>query len=73
MEQTAVDWFYEKIKSHFEHDGELLETLNFTHELAKQSERMQHGNTWNAAIQAHEDRGHVIARSFCDFDEYEIK
>ncbi|MFK5284312.1 hypothetical protein ACI3PL_32500, partial [Lacticaseibacillus paracasei] len=59
--------------SHFEHDVDLLETLTFTLAIAKQSERMQHGNTWNAAIQAHEDRGHVIARSWSDFDEYQIK
>ncbi len=39
MEQTALDWFYEKIKSHFEHDGDLLETLNFTLAIAKQKER----------------------------------
>ena len=51
--QTAVDWFYEKIKRHFEHNGELLETLTFTMELAKQKEREQHGRTWDAAIEAH--------------------
>jgi hypothetical protein len=40
--------------------------------IAKQKEREQHGNTWNAAIKAHEDRGHVLSRSFCDFNDYEI-
>lgn len=37
--QTAVDWFYEKIKSHFEHDGDLLEVLTFTMAIAKEKER----------------------------------
>lgn len=39
--QTAVEWFYDKIKSHFEHDGDLLETLTFTMAIAKQKEREQ--------------------------------
>ena len=37
------------------------------------TERIQHGTTWNAAIQAHEDRGHNTARSIPDFDEYQIQ
>ena len=39
--QTAVDWYFEKIKSHFEHDGDLLETLTFTMAIAKQKEKEQ--------------------------------
>jgi hypothetical protein len=37
-EKTAVEWFYDKIKSHFEHDGDLLETLIFTMVIAKEKE-----------------------------------
>jgi hypothetical protein len=37
-----------------------------------QIERQQHGNTWDAAIKAHDDRGHVYVRSICDFDDYEV-
>ncbi len=70
--QTAVEWFFEKIKSHFEDDGDALETLTFTMQHAKQKERKQHGATWDAAIKAHDDRGHVLARSICDFDNYEV-
>lgn len=70
--QTAVEWFYESIKKHFEHDAELLEKIETVMWLAKNNERVQHGNTWDSAIQAHEDRGHVLARSSTDFDEYEI-
>jgi hypothetical protein len=39
--QTAVQWFYDKIKSQFEHDGDLLETLTFTMAIAKKMEREQ--------------------------------
>lgn len=37
--KTTIDWFFDKIKSHFEHDGDLLETLTFTASIAKQKER----------------------------------
>ena len=39
--QTALDWYWDKIKSHFEHDGDLLETATFTLAIAKQKEREQ--------------------------------
>lgn len=39
--QTALDWYWEKIKSHFEHDGDLFETASFTFAIAKQKEREQ--------------------------------
>jgi hypothetical protein len=66
MKQTAVEWLanempvidwkvpYWKIKL----------------EKAKQREKELHGDTWDSAIEAHEARGHVIARSTCDFDDY---
>lgn len=70
MKQTAVDWYWEKIKSHFEHDGDLLETASFTFAVAKLKEREQHSLTWDSAIKAHDERGHNHSRSFDDFDEY---
>jgi len=39
--QTALDWYFDKIKSHFEHDGDLLETATFTFAIAKQKEKEQ--------------------------------
>ena len=45
--QTAVDWLYEKIKSHFEHDGDLLESLIITISIAKQKEREQIEEAYN--------------------------
>lgn len=41
MKQTAVEWYFEKIKSHFEHDGDLFEVATFTYAIAKQKEREQ--------------------------------
>ena len=39
--QTALDWYWDKIKSHFEHDGDLFETASFTFAIAKKKEREQ--------------------------------
>lgn len=39
--QTAVDWYFDKIKSHFEHDGDLYEVACMTYELAKEREKEQ--------------------------------
>jgi hypothetical protein len=41
MKQTAVEWYFDKIKSHFEHDGDLYETFCMTYAIAKQKEREQ--------------------------------
>ena len=38
---TAVDWYFDKIKSHFEHDGDLYEVACMTYQLAKEMEKEQ--------------------------------
>jgi len=39
MKQTAVDWLYNNLKSHFEHDGDLLECVQMSMQQAKEMER----------------------------------
>jgi hypothetical protein len=41
MKQTAVEWLYNNLKSHFEHDGDLLEAVQFSFEQAKDLEMNQ--------------------------------
>ena len=62
---TAVEFLEDKLSQVLDFD--LLKLF----EEAKEMERNQHGNTWDAAIKAHDDRG-VFVRSICDFDDYEI-
>jgi hypothetical protein len=77
--QTAVEWLAEKynyvtwMRNHDEISAGLADEWR-KHYLyqAKQMEREQHGNTWDAAIKAHDERGHVFVRSICDFDDYEV-
>jgi hypothetical protein len=38
---TAIDWLYDNLKSHFEHDGDLLEIIQYSFEQAKQKEMEQ--------------------------------
>lgn len=39
--QSALEWFFEKIKGHFENDEDLFEDIAFTYAIAKQKERDQ--------------------------------
>lgn len=38
---TAVEWYWDKIKSHFEHDGDLYEVACMTYAIAKEKEKEQ--------------------------------
>jgi hypothetical protein len=41
MEETAVEWLYNNLKSHFEHDGDLLEAVQISFNIAKEMEMQQ--------------------------------
>ena len=43
MKQTVVEWLYNNLKSYFEHDGDLLEVVQFSFEQAKEMENKQQG------------------------------
>ncbi len=61
---TALKWLYEIM---FVKKG----TITFEeYQHALEMEKHQHGQTWDSAIKAHDDRGHVHARSLVDFDEW---
>lgn len=52
-EETAIDWFFNKIKSNFEDDGDKYETFVMCYTIAKQKEKKQSKNifkTEKAAI-----------------------
>ena len=68
---TAVEWLFEEIDKTY-WDYLTTEQQREIVQQALEMERKQHGNTWDAAIQAYEDRGHVQVRAWSDFDEYEI-
>ena len=60
---TAVEFLVNKIKTiGFFMDQDVV--------AAEEMEKQQHGETWDAAIKAHDNRGHVHARSIVDFEEY---
>jgi len=41
MRLTAVEWLFLNLKSHFEHDGDLLEAVQMSYQQAKEMERGQ--------------------------------
>lgn len=40
-QKTAVEWLYNNLESHFEHDGDLLEVVQFSFKHAKEMEKQQ--------------------------------
>jgi hypothetical protein len=43
---SAVEWLYNNLKSHFEHNGDLLEVVQMSFEQAKEMEKEQIKNAW---------------------------
>ena len=71
MVQSSVEWLVEQIEHYNLTFGNIpSHKLNQLKKEAKLIEKQQHGDTWDAAIKAHDDRGHVHARSVVDFDDY---
>lgn len=50
-QQTAVDYFFDKIKSNFEYDGDKFESITFLYAICKEKEREQivsaYSNGWH--------------------------
>lgn len=46
--QTAVEWLFDNLKSHFEHDGDLFETVCMSYAIAKLKEKEQIIEAWIA-------------------------
>jgi hypothetical protein len=65
-QQTSVEWLFSQIPFEWSSSRAAFEAL----QQAKEMEKQQHGQTWDEAINAHDNRGHVHARSIVDFDEY---
>ena len=65
-QQTAAEWLAVKLFNEEPYPS----VWNKYIEQAKEMEKQQHGQTWDAAIKAHDNRGHVHARSIVDFDEW---
>lgn len=71
-QKTATEWLAQQISDIFyvAESSEMKKMFKWVNEQAKELERQQHGVTWDSAIKAHDDRGHVHSRSITDFDEY---
>jgi hypothetical protein len=65
-QQTSVEWLFSQIPYEWSSSKAAFEAL----QQAKEMDKQQHGETWDSAIKAHDNRGHVHARSIVDFDEY---
>ena len=52
-QQTAVDWFFENIKSYFTKDGYVFEDIVFTMSIAKLKEKQQIIDAYKDSITLH--------------------
>jgi len=73
-ELTAVDWLIENLPnlSHKIGHGLAFE-IHAKLQKAKEIEKQQHGETWDSALKAGEDRAWNVMRAYGDFDDYYIK
>ena len=69
MKLTAVEWLINELVKFENGESEFFSDVAIKNH-ARRMEKEQHGNTWGAAIKAHQNRGLVIWRTVCDFDEY---
>ena len=46
-QQTAIEWLFDNLKSHFEHDGDLLEVIQMSFNIAKEMEKEQIADAFN--------------------------
>jgi hypothetical protein len=67
--QQLIEWGDKMMEDHPFKVLSFAEAIDKAEELLE-LERHQNGQTWDAAIHAHDARGHVYARSMCDFDHF---
>jgi hypothetical protein len=68
---TAVEWLVIQINSKIDVIPLFMwDNIRDIVQQAKEMEKQHHGQTWDAAIAAHDNRGHVHSRSIIDFDEW---
>lgn len=63
MKQSSIEWLYNNLKSHFKHDGDLLEAVKMSFEQAKAMHKEEIEN-------AYWDGGQWIPSSGSQCEEY---
>ena len=63
MKQSSIEWIYNNLKSHFEHDGDLLEAVKMSFEQAKAMHKEEIEN-------AYWDGGQWVPLSGSQCEEY---
>jgi hypothetical protein len=66
MEQTAVEWLFEQL---WETPKDKLNWHTILKK-AKEMEKEQHGQTWDSALDAGQNRAWNVMRAYSDFDDY---
>jgi hypothetical protein len=70
IEQTAMQIMYDELIAH---EYTIPLSLIVKCKELLELEKIQHGNSWDSGIDAHEKRAYNISRSHVDFDDYFIE
>jgi hypothetical protein len=60
---TSIKWLFKNLKSHFEHNGDLLEVVKMSFEQAEEMHKKESFEFWNGGIKSTEEGGK-------SFDQY---
>ena len=69
-EQSAVDFLHSKILFNIGLDDNDIFKLRELVKIAKKLEEKQHGKTWDAALNASQNRAWNVMRAYSDFDDW---
>jgi hypothetical protein len=71
-EKTAVQWIVDELfkQKYFNSSSMMHKNLEHLQKKALELERLQHGQTWNTALDKYEVRAGNYMRAYEDFDDY---
>ena len=69
-EQSAIDFLHSKILFNIGLDDNDIFKLRELVKIAKKLEDKQHGKTWDAALDAGQNRAWNVMRAYSDFDDW---
>ena len=72
-EKSAVDFLHSKILFNIGLDDNDIFKLRELVKIAKKLEKKQHGNTWDGALDAGQNRAWNVMRAYEDFDDWYLK
>ena len=68
--ETSIQWLYNNLKSHFEHDGDLFEVVQMSFDIAKQMEKKQISDAYDWGLidgAKNEEEGYYNGKNLSEY------